>query len=203
VGARRRRQDALTPETGAAALLASSPVPNPRSTGSLLVGLVLALSACGGGQSGDGASAGEGTSTTAVREARTTTTTIDPGGPGGICTRLDEAAEQLDQVPLFLQLTTPDNVNAIKAKLIGDLDLDVFFRAMVVLHQLDGSTSPMGDPRDAIDAYERAAVEAKPLFASENPSQASINAYQDEIGDPGTFLAHQTPIAAALTEAGC
>lgn len=186
-------------------MLASSPVPNRRSTGSLLVGLVLALSACGGGggQSGDGASAGDGTSTTAVREARTTTTTVDPGAPGGICTRLDEAAEQLDQVPLFLQLTTPDNVNAIKAKLIGDLDLDEFFRAMVVLHQLDGSSSPLGDPRDAINAYERAAVEAKPLFAAPSPSQASINAYQDVIGDPGTFLAHQTPIAAALTEAGC
>jgi len=191
---------------GARPLLTSSPVLACRTTGALVVGAALALSACSGG-SGGGASSGSASTTEARRASTTTTTEAEtepaPGGPGGICTKLGLAADQLANVPIFLHLDSPQNVVAVREQQLGAVDLDVFFRAMVTLHQLDGSPSPLGDPRHGIDVYERAAVDAKGLFAAPVPDQAAINAYQDSLGDPATFLGHQTSIAAALTEAGC
>ncbi|MGN6695439.1 MAG: hypothetical protein ACTHN0_14780 [Aquihabitans sp.] len=183
-------------------------MPTARLTGALVFGLVLALASCGGGSS-DGSSTSASSSPTAAPTASSTSTTEAESESGGgssseeRCTKLNDAAAQLELVPLFLQLNTPDNVIAVRGKLLGDLDLDEFFRAMVTLHQLDGSTSPLGDPSAAIDVYERAAVNARPLFETPRPDQADINTYQDSLGDPGAFLSYQTPIAAAISEAGC
>jgi hypothetical protein len=184
-------------------------VPTPPFAGALVLGLALVLASCGGGSTEGSSSGANASPTTASTANSRSTTEADAESEGGIrldpsaCAELNEAAAQLDLAPVFLQLDSPEDVAAARAKLLGDLDLDVFYRAMVTLHQLDGFDGPLGDPSSAIDVYEEAAVKALPLFEVANPNQADINAYQASLGDPGAFLSYQSPIAAALSDAGC
>lgn len=197
------------PVSGTTVLITSSAVPTPRLTGALVLGLALVLASCGGGGSSEGSSSAAASPAPASTASSTSTTEADSESEDGArfdrstCVELDEAAEQLELAPIFLELDSPENITAARAKLLGDLDLDAFYRAMVTLHRLDGSDGPLGDPSAAIDVYEEAAVNARPLFEVANPNQADINAYQASLGDPGAFLSNQSPIAAALSDAGC
>jgi hypothetical protein len=140
--------------------------------------------------------------------------TTKPGGtgptaatskPGGAvdCAAIRTAAEQLIAVQLLAQLNTPDSIASIKAKTIGNLDLDTFLSAMKTLHQLDSHASALGDPKAAIDFYEKAANAAKVLFATEPITQAAIDTYNQNVGTVADFLGHQAAISGAISEAGC
>lgn len=125
--------------------------------------------------------------------------------PGQVdCAALEEAGKQLVGIQLMAQLTTPETVASIRDKQIGNLDLDAMLAALAVLHALDGYSSPLGDPKAAIDYYEKAALAAKELFATEPITQAAIDAFNTEnVGTVGAFLGRQAAIAGALSEAGC
>jgi hypothetical protein len=175
---------------------------------SLLVLLVVLAAACSSGGSDD---AGGSSPTNAV-----TTPTgsddagSDDGSDGGSdgggkvdCEALQEAQQQLLGVQLLAQLDDPETVASIKAKSIGNLDLDAFLAAMETLHALDGFDSPLGDPKASIDAYEAAAEEAQTLFDADPPTQEAIDAYHESIGPVPAFLSKQTAIAGGFDAAGC
>jgi hypothetical protein len=161
----------------------------------LLIGL---LAACGGGTST--------TNPPAVGSAAASqpAASAAPAGNGKVdCTSIKAAAVQLLSIQLLAQLTTPDAVASIKAKEIGNLDLDAFLSAMHDLHALDSYASPLGDPKAAIDLYETAGNAAKVLFATDPMTQAAIDTYNKNVGTVGDFLGHQTAIAGAMDAAGC
>lgn len=124
--------------------------------------------------------------------------------PGGLdCEALTTAAAQLIMLQFLAQLRDADSVEAVKTKQIGNLDLDVFLAAMHTLHALDSHPSVLGDPKPAIDFYEKAGRAAKDLFAADPLTQAAIDAYNENVGTVTEFLSHQTAISAAIGEAGC
>ncbi len=125
--------------------------------------------------------------------------------PGQVdCAAIEEAGKQLVGIQLMAQLTNPEAVASIRDKQIGNFDPDAMLAALAVLHALDGYSSPLGDPKAAIDYYEKAATAAKELFATEPITQAAIDAFNAEnVGTVGAFLGRQAAIAGALDEAGC
>lgn len=138
--------------------------------------------------------------------------TSKPGGGGGAtskpgaqvdCAAIETAAEQLIAVQFLAQLKTPSTIESIKSKAIGNLDLDAFLGAMQTLHQLDGYSSVLGDPKAALDFYEKAANAAKVLFATDPMTQAAIDTYNENVGSVGDFLGHQAAISGAIDAADC
>ena len=119
------------------------------------------------------------------------------------CAAIKKAGEQLLAIQLLAQLKTPETVASIKDKEIGNLDLDAFLAAMKVLHALDGYSSMLGDPKEAIDFYEKAGKAALVLFATEPMTQAAIDTYNQNVGTVSDFLGHQAAIAGAIDAAGC
>jgi hypothetical protein len=165
-----------------------------RSALPLILGLLLA--ACGG------AVPGATTKPNTQASAATGSTGQPPGQVD--CAEINTAAQQLLAVQLLAQLTTPDTVAAIKSKSIGNLDLDAFLSAMTELHALDAVSSPLGNAKESIDAYQKAATAAKALFAMEPVTQAAIDAYnQENVGTVGEFLGRQVAISGAIDAAGC
>jgi hypothetical protein len=156
----------------------------------LLLTLAIAvLGACGGGTQ---TVTGQVTGSTA------------PGGNGKVdCPTMRTAAQELLMIQFLAQLTTPDSVEQIKTKQIGNLDLDTFLAAMHDLHALDAYTSPLGDPKAAIDAYEGAGQAAQVLFATDPMTQAAIDTYNQHVGTVAAFLGHQVAISGAMDAAGC
>ena len=171
-----------------------------------VIALAVVLSGCG--SSGSNAKSSE---TTAAPGGSGTTAApgTDGSGKGSGSGSVDCAAikkaggEMTVWVQLLAQLDSPDSVTPIKNKEIGNLDLDKFQADMTTLHQLDGYSSPLGDPKEAIDVYEKAAKAAKVLFATDPIDQAAIDTYMKNVGTVGTFLGHQTAIAGAMDAADC
>lgn len=158
--------------------------------------LVVFLAACGGGatasQPNASAPAGPASSTPA------------PAGNGKVdCAAIKTAAQELLSVQLLAQLKTPDAIAGIKAKQIGNLDLDTFLAAMHTLHALDSYSSVLGDPKAAIDFYEKAGAAAKVLFATDPMTQAAIDTYNQNVGTVVDFIGHQSAISGAMGTAGC
>ncbi len=110
---------------------------------------------------------------------------------------------ELINVQFLAQLTTADTIAAVKAKQMGNLDLDKFLAAMHTLHALDSYSSLLGDPKAAIDFYETAGKAAQTLFAASPVTQADIDAYNQNVGTVGAFLGHQIAISGAMDAAGC
>jgi hypothetical protein len=143
--------------------------------------IVVLVTACGG-------STAATNPPPAASQAATGQASNPPAGGKVDCAVLKTAAVELLGVQLLAQLKTPDTVASIKSKTIGNLDPDRFLAAMQTLHALDSYKSALGDPKPAIEAYEKAATAAKVLFATE-PIPA--------------FLGHQGAIAGAMDAAGC
>lgn len=163
---------------------------------SRLVTTILALTvlaACSG--AGPGA-------TTKPAATSGTAATAKPGGKVD-CEAIKTAAQQLIAIQLLAQLKTPDTIESIKNKSIGNLDPDAFISAMGTLHALDGYSSALGDPKAAIDYYIKVAQAAKVLFATEPMTQAAIDTYNQNIGTVSDFLGRQVAISGAIAEAGC
>jgi hypothetical protein len=176
---------------------------------SLVVSLVLVgAAACSSGGGSDSASSGSGPSTTAAGGGSATTSGGSSKGGGSSggkvdCDALRTAQQDLLSVQLLAQLRDPESIKGIKDHTIGNLDLDKFLASMKTLHALDTYGGPLGDPKAAIDVYEKAANDAKPLFDAAAPAQADIDAYNASIGTTAEFLGHQTAIAGAFDTAGC
>lgn len=119
------------------------------------------------------------------------------------CAAIKKAGEQLLAIQFLAQLKTPETIASIKNKEIGNLDLDAFLAAMKVLHALDGYSSMLGDPKAALDFYEKAGKAALVLFATEPVTQAAIDTYNQNVGNVSDFLSLQAAIAGAMDEAGC
>jgi hypothetical protein len=165
--------------------------------------LVVLLAACGGGSGGATATAtppaGGGQASTGQAPA-----TAAPGRNGKAdCTTIKAAAQQLLLVQFLAQLKTPDIVEQVRTKQIGNLDLETFLAAMHDLHALDSYSSPLGDPKAAIDFYETAGKAAQTLFATDPITQAAIDTYNKNVGTIPDFLGHQVAISAAMDAAGC
>lgn len=158
----------------------------------LPVVLVVLLAACSSG--GQASSANPSTGAQA--------STGQGSGPVD-CTAINTAAQQLLAIQFLAQLKTPDTIESIKTNQIGNLDLDAFLAAMQDLHALDSFTSPLGDPKAAIDFYEKAGKAAQVLFATEPLTQAAIDTYNLNVGTVSEFLGHQIAIAGGLDAAGC
>ena len=178
------------------------------ATVSVLAAAAILLAGCGGGGSSDSSKSDGGSGTTATTKADTGST--DSGGSGGgsgkgdvNCAAVKEAAQSLISVQLLAQIKDPQSVADLKSKTFGNLDLKKFAADMKVLHQLDNSSGPLGDPKAAIDVYERAAKDAQALFDADVPAQADIDAYNASIGSTAEFLGHQVAISGALDQAGC
>ena len=156
----------------------------------VLIALVIAVVvACGGGSK---------------TSPGPTTATPVPAGNGQVdCVKVKAAAQELLSIQFLAQLKTADTIEQIKTKQIGNLDLDRFLAAMHDLHALDGYTSPLGDPKAAIDIYEGAGQAAQVLFATDPMTQAAIDTYDLKVGTVADFLGHQVAIAGALDTAGC
>lgn len=166
----------------------------------ILAVLAASVIACGGGAAttpkpASGAS-GQPSAAAAVSKA--------PAGNGSLdCTKIKAAAVELLSLQLLAQLKTPENVEAVRTKQIGNLDIDTFLGAMHDLHALDGSASPLGDPKAAIEFYEKAGNAAKVLFATKPVTQAAIDTYNQNVGTVGDFLSRQISISAAIDQAHC
>ncbi|MGZ6274100.1 MAG: hypothetical protein ACXWM8_07405, partial [Candidatus Limnocylindrales bacterium] len=119
------------------------------------------------------------------------------------CAAITTAAQQLIAIQFFAQLNTPDTIASIKSKQIGNLDLDAFLAGMHDLHALDAYSSPLGDPKAAIDFYEKAGQAAQTLFATDPVTQAAIDTYLENVGTVADFLSHQIAISGAIDAAGC
>lgn len=159
----------------------------------LALSIVLAgvLAACGGAGPGATAKTQPGA-------------TQQPAGGKVDCTKMKAAAAQLIGIQLLAQLTTPENVASIKSQAMGNLDIDALLSALGDLHALDGVSSPFGDTKASIAAYEKAAKAAKALFAMNPVTQAAIDAYnKDNVGTVADFLGKQVAISGAMGEAGC
>ncbi len=162
--------------------------------------LVAILAACGstGPASNASPSANGGTSTAQPSAASS------PAGNGKVdCATIKSAAAQLLMTQFLAQLTTADAIAQIKTKQIGNLDLDKFLAAMDDLHALDTHASPLGDPKAAIDFYEKAGKAAQVLFTADPVTQAAIDTYNQNVGTVADFLGHQLPISGAIGAAGC
>lgn len=155
--------------------------------------VVAVLAACSGTTPG---------ATTKPGATSGTAATTKPGGKVD-CEAIKTAAVQLLAVQFLAQLKTPDTIESIKTKSIGNLDPDAFIAAMQTLHALDGYSSVLGDPKSAIDYYIKVAQAAKVLFATEPMTQTAIDTYNQNIGTVTDFLGRQTAIAGAMSEAGC
>lgn len=119
------------------------------------------------------------------------------------CAAINTAAQQLLMIQFLAQLNTPDAIEAIKTKAMGNLDLDTFQAAMQQLHALDAYSSALGDPKAAIDLYQNAAKAAAVLFATNPMTQDAIATYSHSIGTPTEFLQRQVAISGAIAAAGC
>jgi hypothetical protein len=119
------------------------------------------------------------------------------------CAAIEAAGQQLIAVQFLAQLTTPENVEMIKNKEFGNLDLDKFLAAIDDLRALESFRSPLGDPKAALDVYQKAAEAAKDLFATEPVTQVAIDQYKANVGTVSDFIGHQVAIAGAKDEAGC
>ena len=162
--------------------------------------LVAFLAACSSGTgSSSNPSASNGQASTGAQPGAST-----PGGNGSVdCTAINTAAQELLSLQFLAQLTTADNIESIKSHQIGNLDLDKFLAAMHELHALDSFSGPLGDPKPAIDFYEKAGQAAQVLFATDPMTQAAIDTYNENVGTVTDFLGHQLAISGALDEAGC
>ena len=155
--------------------------------------MMTVLAACGGSSPGTTAKPGAGSGTAA---------TAKPGAKVD-CAAIKTAAEQLIAVQFLAQLKTPDTIASIKAKTIGNLDLDAFLAGMQTLHALDAYPSVLGDPKAAIDFYIKAAKAARVLFATDPMTQVAIDTYNQNVGTVTDFLSHQAAISGAMGQAGC
>lgn len=155
--------------------------------------MMTVLAACGGSSPGTTAKPGVTSGTAA---------TAKPGAKVD-CAAIKTAAVQLLAVQFLAQLKTPDMIASIKAKTIGNLDLDAFLSGMQTLHALDAYPSVLGDPKAAIDFYEKAAKAAQVLFATDPMTQAAIDTYNQNVGTVTDFLGRQAAISGAIDQAGC
>ena len=153
----------------------------------LLVALLAACSTGTGGSSGAPSRADQST----------------PPGQEVDCTVIEAAGQQLLALQFLAQLKNPETIEQIRTQQIGNLDLDVFLAAMHDLHALDSYASPLGDPKAAIDLYEKAGQAAQVLFATDPMTQAAIDTYNENVGPVSEFLGHQIAISGAVDEAGC
>ena len=158
---------------------------------------VVLLAACGG------TSTASNPNPPLTSQAATGQASVPPAGGKVDCAALKTAAVELLGVQLLAQLKTPDAIASIKSKQIGNLDVDKFLAAMATLHALDSYKGPLGDPKPAIEAYEKAANAAKVLFATDPMTQAAIDTYNQNVGTVSAFLGHQVAIAGAMDTAGC
>ena len=163
--------------------------------------LVAMLAACSGSSAtpipSTSATSGQGSS---GQQSRTTA----PAANGKVdCTKINSAAQQLLMIQFLAQLRTPDNVEQIRTKEMGNLDIDAFLAGLHELHALDSYSSPLGDPKAAIDFYEKAGKAAQVLFAADPITQAAIDGYNTNVGSVSDFLGHQIAIAGAIDAAGC
>ncbi len=164
--------------------------------------LVSLLAACGG-SSGTASSANPPTTASQTSSGQPTAAT-KPAGNGKVdCAAINTAAQQLLMLQFLAQLKTPDTIEQIKAKQVGNLDLATFLAGMLALHALDTYPSPLGDPKAAIDFYEDAGKAAQVLFATEPITQAAIDTYNQKVGTVAAFLGHQLAITGAIDAAGC
>lgn len=159
--------------------------------------LVALLAACGSGGAGTASTANP--TSTGQRSGTTA-----PGGGGKVdCAAIKTAAQQLLAVQFLAQLRNPDTIEQIRTGKIGGLDLDKFLAGMNDLHALDSFSSPLGDPKAAIDLYVKAGKAAQVLFATKPMTQAAIDTYNGNVGTVGAFLGHQIAISGAIGAAGC
>ncbi len=166
----------------------------------LTVLLIAVLAACGG-------SSGTASTTkpaATAGQASTSQPTNAPVGNGKVdCATIKTAATQLLMVQFLAQLKTKDTIESVKSKQIGNLDLDAFLAGMHELHALDSYSSPLGDPKAAIDFYEKAGKAAQVLFATDPITQAAIDTYNTNVGTVTDFLGHQMAISGAMDAAHC
>jgi hypothetical protein len=163
--------------------------------------LVALLAACG---SGGTASTANPSATGGRAATGQPSRTAAPAANGKVdCTTITAAAQQLLMLQLLAQLRTPDGIEPIRTKQIGNLDLDAFLAGMHDLHALDPYSSPLGDSKAAIDFYEQAGKAAQVLFATDPITQAAIDTYTRKVGTVSEFLGHQVAIAGAIDAAGC
>jgi hypothetical protein len=131
------------------------------------------------------------------------TTATNPPGAQVDCAAIKTAAQQLVGLQLMAQMTDVETAESIKDKNIGNLDPDAMLAALATLHALDSYVNPLGDPKAAIELFERSAQAAKVLFAKDPMTQADVDAYYETVGSVGTFIGNQAAISGAVGEAGC
>ena len=160
--------------------------------------LAALVSACGG-SSGTGSTTNPSIPGASTQKPAATT----PAKGSADCTTIKKAAVELLSVQFLAQLKDADTIQQVKAKTIGNLDLPTFLSAMHDLHALDGYASALGDPKAAIDFYEKAGQAAQVLFATDPMTQAAIDTYNQNVGTVTDFLGHQIAISGAMDAAGC
>jgi hypothetical protein len=171
----------------------------------ILAALAITAAACG--SSGAPATKAPGTpAQPAATSASTEAPTEAQRGNGDVdCAKVTAAlATLIVPLQLMAQVQDPSMVGTLKAGTSGPkVDPDQVLAALHDLHELDGVSSPLGSPKEAIDAYEDAAGALKTLLAKDSPTQADVDAYNAHIGDLSAFLMHQSAISGAMGEAHC
>jgi hypothetical protein len=180
------------------------------ASASLALCLTALVAGCSSGGSDasppPGSNGAGGTTTTAAGDTSGGATSDDGGTPNTSsvdCEAIKAAQQDLLSIQLMAQIRDPESIATLKSGTLGNLDIDHFLASMKTLHQLDPYDGPLGNPKEAISAYEEAATDLKALLEADPVTQEAIDAYNAKIGSVGEFLGHQTAIAGGLDAAGC
>jgi glucose/arabinose dehydrogenase len=170
--------------------------------------LAVALAGCGASGAATQAPAQSGVATSAPTHAPAATdaSTQAPAANGSVdCTKVKAAlADLIVPIQLMAQIHDPSAVDSFEKGTIGPkLDPDKILADLADLHALDSVSTPLGDPKAAISAYEDTANALKTLFATSPATQAAVDTYNQHVGEMTTFLMHQSAISAAMDEAHC
>ncbi len=172
----------------------------------LLAPAILALALAGCGSAAAPTQGGVATTAPTQAPAATDAPTQVPAANGSVdCAKVKAAlADLIVPLQLMAQIHDPATADSFKAGSIGPkLDPDKILADLHDLHALDGVSSPLGDPKSAIDAYEGAGQALKTLFATSPTTQAAVDTYNQQVGDLTAFLMHQSAISGAMDQAHC
>lgn len=178
-----------------------------RNSGILALALVVsfAVSACGGSSASDTvnnaiANASRAASAAASAASANAGETTAAGGSvdcSGITK--DDAAKFLVWTQVLAQVTSPDNVAAIKAKQISDYTPEAMTALLGRLAVLKGHPAAgLADPADSLDFFAKANDLVAAMVAADAPTSAQLAEYATATGGVAGVIGKQLPVNAAL-----
>lgn len=171
--------------------------------GAIVVALVFALAACGGG--GDSPTTDPGGSNEPDETSAPTTPAVDVGELDCAGLRADLEMIGFTGVQMLAQIRSIDMVEKLESGDFGTYDGAALAAAIDRVRVLDAfSDASVGSAGDSLDVYAASNQKMMEMIALDGPPpQATVDEYVAGIGEIGEYLAHQMPMSAAFQNTGC